>query len=438
MGTSGRVILIILFSVIPYLALTLTGPLLDELEDTEDIILETGNVSIFFCPRDRCDLVLRNQILSATYSIDCALFDLDDPLLMDAFARRARRINVSIILDERNHRGLELYDFIIPVKRRSIMHHKFCVFDGETVSTGSYNPTIRGGLYNNNNLVIIESKELARIYLDGIGLLLNETTPQLRYGVDSPIKAYFCPRDYCEYRIIEELERANSSILFMTYSFTSGPIKEVLLNLSHKGISIEGIYEAKRKNEGVYSALEGAVGLTPDTNPYSLHHKVFIIDDDTVITGSYNPTKNAAYRNDENVLIISDALVAERFIAEFRYLLSLDALNRAEKTSTIIISDVVYDPPGRDEGKEYVELGNIGEQPIDLRGWKLRSGRSTMFLDFVLGPDEWVRLTSNEGLFRLPNKGLTLILQNLSETVAISSWGVTVPTEALMEDHGEP
>ena len=36
-----------------------------------------------------------------------------------------------------------------------------------------------------------------------------------------------------------------------------------------------------------------------------MHHKVFIIDEEIVITGSFNPSKNADTRNDENILIIN-------------------------------------------------------------------------------------------------------------------------------------
>jgi phosphatidylserine/phosphatidylglycerophosphate/cardiolipin synthase-like enzyme len=59
-----------------------------------------------------------------------------------------------------------------------------------------------------------------------------------------------------------------------------------------------------------------------DGNKYLLHHKVFIIDAEVpgkarVITGSFNPTKSANERNDENMLIIwNDELVAQ-YVTEY-------------------------------------------------------------------------------------------------------------------------
>ena len=48
-----------------------------------------------------------------------------------------------------------------------------------------------------------------------------------------------------------------------------------------------------------------------------MHHKVFIIDNETVITGSYNPTSGGDERNDENMLIIHDKSIADAFLREF-------------------------------------------------------------------------------------------------------------------------
>ena len=48
-----------------------------------------------------------------------------------------------------------------------------------------------------------------------------------------------------------------------------------------------------------------------------MHHKLFIIDNETVILGSFNPSKTADTRNDENILIIKDREIALRYLNEF-------------------------------------------------------------------------------------------------------------------------
>ena len=48
-----------------------------------------------------------------------------------------------------------------------------------------------------------------------------------------------------------------------------------------------------------------------------MHHKAFIIDKKTVVTGSFNPTANGDKHNDENLIIIEDEEIAGQFVEEF-------------------------------------------------------------------------------------------------------------------------
>ena len=54
-----------------------------------------------------------------------------------------------------------------------------------------------------------------------------------------------------------------------------------------------------------------------DGNTGKMHHKVIIIDESILITGSYNFSRNAETQNDENVLVIHNPELAARFLKEF-------------------------------------------------------------------------------------------------------------------------
>jgi len=66
--------------------------------------------------------------------------------------------------------------------------------------------------------------------------------------------------------------------------------------------------------DGVASAN---VQVRTDGNPHVMHHKVIIIDRQTVIFGSFNFSDSANRRNDENVLIVHDPAFANYFVEEF-------------------------------------------------------------------------------------------------------------------------
>ena len=67
---------------------------------------------------------------------------------------------------------------------------------------------------------------------------------------------------------------------------------------------------------------DNGLGVHLDGNPRNMHHKVIIIDEKIVITGSYNFSQSAEERNDENVLFIHNAEVAETYLNEFERVLA--------------------------------------------------------------------------------------------------------------------
>ena len=51
-----------------------------------------------------------------------------------------------------------------------------------------------------------------------------------------------------------------------------------------------------------------------------MHNKFCVIDNQTVITGSYNWSSNAEFKNEENISIIRDNKTASDYSVEYRRL----------------------------------------------------------------------------------------------------------------------
>jgi phosphatidylserine/phosphatidylglycerophosphate/cardiolipin synthase-like enzyme len=106
----------------------------------------------------------------------------------------------------------------------------------------------------------------------------------------------------------------------MAFIFTSDWIADAMLERAEDGVVVQGVIES-RNAEREYSEYDhlrrGVHDVLVDGNPYIMHHKVIIIDDETVILGSFNFTVSADESNDENLLIIHDPEVAALFVAEF-------------------------------------------------------------------------------------------------------------------------
>lgn len=289
---------------------------------------ETGTIALFFCPKENCEQALISVINTSTKTIQCAFYDLTLNKTIALLEKKEQQgINVKIIVDKENYKKVKKYAFIESAKNKALMHNKFCVIDNSMIITGSMNPTTNDATKNNNNLVIITSKTLAKNYADEFNEMQKGS-----YGKGKPtqykkiifnnktLENYFCPEDKCEEQAIKALNNAKESIFFMTFSFTSEAIAETLKNKKKEGINVEGITEERRinrKEEQWKTLIDAGINVTPDHNPHLLHHKVFIIDNTIVILGSYNPTAAANTKNDENIIITYDETIAQRFVKEF-------------------------------------------------------------------------------------------------------------------------
>jgi phosphatidylserine/phosphatidylglycerophosphate/cardiolipin synthase-like enzyme len=128
---------------------------------------------------------------------------------------------------------------------------------------------------------------------------------------------YFSPHGGCTEAVIRELDKAKTTILVQAYSFTSVPIAEALLNAHKRGVTIEVILDKSQKTQKYSSATflyNQGIPVKIDSQHAIAHNKVMIIDGEIVITGSFNFTKAAEENNAENLLVIRDRKLAERYI----------------------------------------------------------------------------------------------------------------------------
>jgi phosphatidylserine/phosphatidylglycerophosphate/cardiolipin synthase-like enzyme len=75
----------------------------------------------------------------------------------------------------------------------------------------------------------------------------------------------------------------------------------------------------------------GGVPVKVDGNQYTMHHKVLIIDESIIVTGSFNFTKAADETNDDNLLIIHSPALAQLYLQEYE---RINAFARQPDTSS--------------------------------------------------------------------------------------------------------
>jgi phosphatidylserine/phosphatidylglycerophosphate/cardiolipin synthase-like enzyme len=136
-----------------------------------------------------------------------------------------------------------------------------------------------------------------------------------------PIEVCFSPKGGCTEAIVKEIDAARTSLLVQAYSFTSAPIAQAVAAAQRRGVRVEVILDSSQKTEKYSSAdflRNAGVAVLIDSRHAIAHNKIIIIDDEVVVTGSFNFTKSAEESNAENLLIIRDQVLAQQYTENWK------------------------------------------------------------------------------------------------------------------------
>jgi phosphatidylserine/phosphatidylglycerophosphate/cardiolipin synthase-like enzyme len=131
------------------------------------------------------------------------------------------------------------------------------------------------------------------------------------------VQVCFSPRGGCTENIVDQIKSAKSEILVQAYSFTSVPIAKALTDAHKRGVKVETILDKSQRTERYSSAtflLDAGIPTYIDDKHAIAHNKIIIIDQQTVITGSFNFTKAAEMKNAENLLVIHSKELANTYM----------------------------------------------------------------------------------------------------------------------------
>ncbi|MCP4141170.1 MAG: DUF1669 domain-containing protein [Chloroflexi bacterium] len=285
------------------------------------------------------DRRLASAIDEARLSVDLAVYSFSLWSIRDALLDALHRgVQVRIVMESSNRdRDVpqELIDAGITIlgdRREGLMHNKFVIIDRSELWLGSMNFTIGGGYGDNNNLLRIRSQKLIENYQKEFDEMfvddhfgpdtVSDTPNPVTFVNGTMIETYFSPDDGVADVIIDLISDADESIYFMAYSFTSDDISEAIQNRGREGVSVAGVMDhsqiASNREYGEYAILrEAGFDVREGGHNGLMHHKVFIIDEQIVITGSYNFSRSAEEKNDENIIVIYNTDIAEEYLKEF-------------------------------------------------------------------------------------------------------------------------
>ena len=289
------------------------------------------------------------DVNNAKSSIDVTSFDLNLPSFVNALVAASQHgVQVRVVADEVNgsqtlsaklaatsndfNATKTLADAGITVvdggRSSGLMHDKIIIIDGKILYMGSWNMSYNDTFRNNNNLLRITNTTLIanyqakfnELFVDkrfGTHAQVGALTPQLTIeGVQ--VENYFSPVDNVMDKLVAYVQGAQKSVRFMIFTYTDTNLANAMIARYQAGVDTEGVIEDRGASQGAMVPLFCAkVPVKLDGNKYTMHHKIIVVDESTVITGSFNFTKSADQENDDNVLVIHNADLAKLYLQEF-------------------------------------------------------------------------------------------------------------------------
>lgn len=142
----------------------------------------------------------------------------------------------------------------------------------------------------------------------------------------STVEVFFSPEQGEEIlrKLTDTIRSAEERIYILIFSFTLDEIAEAIIKKHREGLDVKVIMDKGQAGSKWAVTEEFKKAGIPlvvkrGTQGGYMHIKALIADD-TVLTGSYNYSKSATNRNDENFFIIKDRVILQAHLAKFNQL----------------------------------------------------------------------------------------------------------------------
>ncbi len=141
----------------------------------------------------------------------------------------------------------------------------------------------------------------------GIGLSMIFSRISKLFSAKVRHEAFFSPAGGITEAIVKHIGKARREILLQGFTINARPISEALVAAKSRGVHVEILIDSINEKDST-SDLNFLVdsGLDPhiDDNHGVAHNKILLLDNKTLITGSFNFTRQSEEENAENILVV--------------------------------------------------------------------------------------------------------------------------------------
>jgi cardiolipin hydrolase len=132
--------------------------------------------------------------------------------------------------------------------------------------------------------------------------------------------SYFSPGDHCRNAIVQHLNIAKKRLKICVFTISDDIITEAILRAQRRGVMVMLLTDNDKSfdlGSDIEQLSKAGISVKMDKTSDHMHHKFMIVDNEAVLSGSYNWTRSAAKFNHENVVVLKEEEMVKSFMAEF-------------------------------------------------------------------------------------------------------------------------
>ena len=267
------------------------------------------NPLIFYSNQTRDDIkaVFYQSIKKAKSYVHLSIYGLTDVSLIRMLNQRGSDIPIEVYYDSsaspKLNKKLKNCSFY-PVKTKGLMHRKILILDKELIFLGSANFTPSSLLHHSNLVIGLYHPPLASFLQDPTHSCYSFEINQQQ------AETFLLPTAGKEAlaRILQLINHAKKTINIASFTLTHPLICDALISAKNRNVDLNIVLDGYSAKGASRKALEQlrtqGIAVRASQGAHLLHHKLCVIDQEILITGSANWTKAAFSKNADLLLIL--------------------------------------------------------------------------------------------------------------------------------------
>lgn len=133
-------------------------------------------------------------------------------------------------------------------------------------------------------------------------------------------QAWFAPGDACLRKLRELIGSARTSVDVCVFTISDDRLSGALIDCHARGVAVRILSDNdKRFDDGsdIERLYRAGIPVRLDDGPEHMHHKFALFDRHLLANGSFNWTRSATDRNEENLVVTDDPALVGGFAGRF-------------------------------------------------------------------------------------------------------------------------